>query len=204
MRPLDPETRQRDLSTLVHMNEMCVASLFLTTRQIQHNASSSSQNTGKWYARANSQMHSILVLSKTHCSWVSNHAPDFSAIPSRSRDIEKESRVRTCRNRCCPLFTCVKRLANLSLNTGQMSAQSVQAALEIRKRGYICTCACAHVRIYPTHDLCHTHQYLVSNHTPNLVTIDQKLLSCFSATHSGPLHAARATCQAGLTIRNNR
>ena len=46
---------------------------------------------------------------------------------------------------------------------------------EIRKTGHICMCARIHAQVLPIHDLCNMHRYLISKHTPNLVTIGQAI-----------------------------
>ena len=72
-------------------------------------------------------------------------------------------RVRTCSSTPSPTF--VKRLANGSLTTYQ-----IQHNPSSRLRD-------THVRMYPSHDLCNCimHRYLVSNYTPNLVTVGRAI-----------------------------
>ena len=66
------------------------------------------------------------------------------------------SHVRTCR--CTPPLVCVKLIANESLTTHRISAQYVQPFPRYESGGLICTRARAHVKTYPTHDLCDMHQ----------------------------------------------
>ena len=49
--------------------------------------------------------------------------------------------------------------------------------------------------MYPVHDLCIMHRYLVSKHTPNLVIIGPVIPSYSLAADYDTLHAARATCE---------
>ena len=70
-----------------------------------------------------------------------------------------------------PPLTCVKRLANWSLTTYQVSAQPARPFPRYKTLGYICRCALAHVQMHPTYGLWDMLRYLVSNHTLILVAI---------------------------------
>ena len=57
--------------------------------------------------------------------------------------------------------------------------------------GNICTCARAHVQMHNTNDLWDMHRYMVSNHTPHLVTIGPAISELWL---SGPFrHPSRGT-----------
>ena len=118
-----------------------------------HNLSSRSRDMGDGCARAHVQICPTHDLCKTQCYWVPYHTASFSTNPPAVLEIwERGVHVRTCR--CAPLMICVKRNANGSRTTLQVSAQSVQPFSRYG-RG-VCTCARAHVQTYPAHDLCKT------------------------------------------------
>ena len=74
--------------------------------------------------------------------------------------------MHTCR--CTPALASVKRLANGSLTTYQISAQSILSFPRYGKGAR----ARVHMQMYHTHDLCNMHRYLVSKHARNSVTIE--------------------------------
>ena len=95
--------------------------------------------------------------------------PNFSASRTAVPEIRKmDAHMLTC---SCILrvqlhvrtSTFVKHLANGSLITYQISAQSIQPFPRYGKGG---TPARAHVQVYPIHDLCNVHRYFVSGLAP--------------------------------------
>ena len=124
--------------------------------------------------------------------------PNFSAVrPTVPKIRKRGAHVRTCR--CTPPLSSVKRIANWSLTTHQISAQSVQPFPRYGTQGNIYTCARAHVRTCRctppmTCGICiatwalTTHQIWWQSAQP--------FLSYSLAGHFDTLHAARGTRQA--------
>ena len=99
-----------------------------------------------------------------------NHTPSFSAICRAVPEIRKRgAHVRRCT--CTPPLTFVKRQANGSLATNQISAQSVQPLPRYGKGGASARAQVCTVSFTPPMTCVNMHRVLVSKHTPSLVTI---------------------------------
>ena len=97
---------------------------------------------------------------------------------------KRDTHVRTCR--CTPLLACPKRIANGSLTTHQILAQSVQPFQRQRKGQR--TRLRADVSII---GLCKTLRYLVFNHTPHFSAIRP----AFLVLRDSGVHLHLRTCR---------
>ena len=79
--------------------------------------------------------------------------------------------VRTCARADVPLFRISETAGRIALKFGVLLETHYLGVLRKSMMGHISTCARAHVQMYPTHDLCIMHHYLVSKDMPNLVTM---------------------------------
>ena len=124
-----------------------IASGPLTTHQVATQSVQPFPSYGKGCACAHAHLYPTINLCKN--AKLMDLWPQIKFQRNPSSRFRDPKRGATCS--CAPLLTSVKSLANGSLTTYRISAQSVQPFSRCRKGG---TSPRVHVQMYPTHYLC--------------------------------------------------